>query len=77
MISRFKKKLKVIDKPLTQEEFLEEHNRLSPKRLRATPFLLESFKKDKISLFKDDDWSIEKLRRPFIMWLTAFSRDRK
>ena len=58
---------------LKKEEFLEEHNRLSPKNLKATIFLLSRFKTEKALLFKNDDWSIERLRRPFILWLTSLS----
>ena len=28
---------------------------------------------EKTSLFKEDSWSIEKLRRPFIFWLTSLT----
>ncbi|MBU4078100.1 hypothetical protein KKE85_00600, partial [Patescibacteria group bacterium] len=71
MIKRFKKSPKAIDQRLNKEQFLEEHNRLSPANLRATISLLSSFKIEKASLFKDDNWSIDKLRRPFILWLTS------
>lgn len=55
----------------TKEQFLLEHNKLSPLSLQATLVLLNRFKIDKISLFKDDNWSLDKLRRPFILWLTS------
>jgi hypothetical protein len=71
MIPRFKKVKKVINPHLNKEEFLEEHNRLSPPNLKATISLLSRFRTEKASLFKDDYWSIDKLRRPFIMWLTS------
>ncbi len=71
MIPRFKKAPKITNPHLKKEQFLEEHNRLSPINLRATISLLSRFKIEKTSLFKDDDWSIEKLRRPFILWLTS------
>ena len=71
MIPRFKKHKKNIDHKLNKEEFLEEHNKLSPENLKATMSLLSQFKEEKASLFKGDTWSIEKLRRPFIMWFTA------
>jgi len=35
--------------------------------------MLTCFKKDKPALFKDNEWSIDKLRRPFILWLTSSS----
>jgi hypothetical protein len=71
MIPRFKKIQKVINQRLNKEEFLEEHNKLSPVDLQATTALLSRFRIDKESLFKNDDWSIDKLRRPFILWLTS------
>ena len=71
MIPRFKKDLKTTDLYLKKEEFLEEHNRLSPESLRATMPLLSRFKEEKSLLFQDDNWSIDKFRRPFILWLTA------
>ncbi len=71
MIPRFKKAPKVISPHLNKEQFLEEHNKLSPQNLKATIPLLSRFKIEKAQLFKDDNWSIEKLRRPFILWLTS------
>ena len=71
MLPRLKKDPKIIDLPLNKEQFLEEHNRLSPENLRATTSLLSRFRIEKASLFKDENWSIEKLRRPFILWLTS------
>ena len=73
MIPRSKKVEKVINPHLNKEEFLKEHNRLSPKSLKADISLLSRFKVEKASLFKDEDWPIEKLRRPFILWLTSLS----
>jgi len=55
----------------TKEEFLSEHNKLSPLNLQATIVLLSRFKVEKASIFKDDNWPIDKLRRPFILWLTS------
>ena len=54
-----------------KEQFLIEHNKLSPLSLQADLILLTRFKEEKTSLFKNDDWSIDKLRRPFILWLTS------
>jgi len=54
-----------------KQAFLLEHNRLSPSNLQTTLAMLTSFKKEKPALFKDDEWSIDKLRRPFILWLTS------
>jgi len=61
----------VVSQKTTKEEFLSEHNRLSPLNLQATIALLSRFKVEKASIFKDDNWSIDKLRRPFILWLTS------
>jgi len=71
MIPRFKKVQKVENSHLNKEQFLEEHNRLSPANLKATISLLSRFKTEKASLFKNDDWPIDKIRRPFILWLTS------
>jgi len=67
----------VISQKTTKEEFLSEHNRLSPLNLQATIALLSRFRIDKASLFKNDDWSIDKLRRPFISWLTSLPSGEK
>ncbi len=64
-------------KMTTKEQFLSEHNRLSPLNLQATMALLSRFRIDKASLFKNDDWSIDKLRRPFISWLTSLPSGEK
>ena len=54
-----------------KESFLIEHNKLSPDNLQATIPMLSQFKLDKASIFKDNEWSLDKLRRPFILWLTS------
>ena len=54
---------------ITKEDFLTEHNKLSPLNLKATIDLLNLFKEQKRPLLKDNEWSIEKLRIPFITWL--------
>ena len=62
-----------------KERFLTEHNKLSPFGLQADLALLTQFKEAKASLFKDNDWSVDKLRRPFILWLTSLqsAQDKK
>ncbi|MDP3998301.1 MAG: hypothetical protein Q8P89_01635 [bacterium] len=61
-----------------KQQFLLEHNRLSSLDLQTTMGMLTRFKVEKASLFKDNKWSVDKLRRPFIFWLTSFSlEDRK
>lgn len=60
-----------------KQQFLEEHNRLASVDLQATASLLSRFKVVKASLFKDNNWSVDKLRRPFIFWLTSLSTKEK
>ena len=60
-----------------KQTFLLEHNKLSPVNLQATMPLLSRFRIEKASLFDDDSWSIDKLRRPFILWLTSLSPDKQ
>lgn len=59
-----------------KQQFLAEHNKLSPADLQATMSMLSRFKIDKASIFKDDEWSVDKLRRPFILWLTSADHQR-
>ena len=60
-----------------KQHFLLEHNKLSPSNLQATTALLLRFRIEKASLFKDDNWSLDKLRRPFISWLTSLTAEQK
>ncbi|KKP32451.1 MAG: hypothetical protein A2312_04065 [Candidatus Staskawiczbacteria bacterium RIFOXYB2_FULL_32_9] len=60
-----------------KQQFLEEHNRLSSPELRADLTMLTHFREDKINIFKNDDWDLDRLRRPFIMWLTSLSDIKK
>jgi hypothetical protein len=59
-----------------KQHFLSEHNKLSPVNLQATMSMLSRFKVEKASIFKDDNWSLDKLRRPFILWLTSMDHQR-
>jgi len=77
MIPRIKKHSKAVNRRLNKEQFLAEHNKLSPESLKATISLLSRFREEKPSLFKDDNWSIDKIRRPFILWLTSLPFGRK
>ncbi|MFH1714087.1 MAG: hypothetical protein ABH831_00615 [Candidatus Nealsonbacteria bacterium] len=77
MIPRFKKVKKFTDPRLTQGQFLEEHNKLSPLNMQATVDLLSRFKTEKTSLFKDNNWSIDRLRKPFISWLMSEALEKK
>ena len=61
----------------TKEQFITEHNKLSPENLQATKGMLARFKDEKPTLFKDGDFSIDKIRRPFIFWLTSLTESEK
>lgn len=56
---------------------MRKHNELSPPNLQASMEILTLFESEKPSLFKDEDWSIKKIRRPFIFWLTSLSEEEK
>lgn len=60
---------------ISKEQFLEEHNKLSPAHLQATLALLNRFREEKKPLMKDDSWCLDKLRIPFISWLTAMQQN--
>ena len=55
----------------TKEEFLDEHNKLSPNNFKATMDTLACFEAEKPGLIKNNDWTIAKIRRPFILWLSS------
>ncbi len=55
----------------SKKQFLTEHNRLSPVYLQATLALLNRFKGEKRPLLKNNNWSVDKLRIPFISWLIS------
>ncbi len=61
----------------SKKQFLEEHNRLAPVHLQVTTVMLSRFRAEKSSLLKSSDWSIDKLRRPFILWLTSLSEEER
>ena len=61
------------DQKTTKEMFLSEHNKLSPLEMQATTSLLSRFRVEKAAIFKDNDWPVDKIRRPFILWLTSLS----
>ncbi|MDP3883062.1 MAG: hypothetical protein Q8Q48_03320 [Candidatus Staskawiczbacteria bacterium] len=62
---------------ISKEEFLKEHNKLSPSSLEANLTLLNKFKEEKKPLLKDNEWSIDKHRIPFITWLLALPKNEK
>jgi len=57
----------------TKEEFLIEHNKLSPDNFKATMETLTCFETEKPKLFTNNDWPIAKIRRPFVLWLSSQS----
>lgn len=61
---------------LTKEQFLAEHNRLSPNNLQATFALLTKFQEEKRPLLKDSEWS-HRLRIPLISWIAALPQEKK
>ena len=61
----------------TKAQFLTEHNKLSPASMQATISLLSRFRIEKAGLFHGENWSIDKMRRPFIFWLTSLSSEEK
>ena len=61
----------------TKEEFLLEHNRLSSLGMQITMPLLFRFREEKPLLFREDNWCIDKIRRPFIFWLTSLTPEEK
>jgi len=60
---------------ISKEQFLEEHNKLSPSNLQATLTLLNRFQEEKKPFMKDDGWCLDKHRIPFISWLTSLQKD--
>lgn len=62
---------------ISKEQFLAEHNKLSPKNMQATFALLTRFQEEKKPLLKDNEWSIDKLRIPFITWLISLPQKEK
>jgi hypothetical protein len=71
MMPRFKKDQKVEGFFVSKEQFLADHNKLSSPEWRATMKELLRFETEKPNLFKNGHWSIEKIRRPFIEWLSC------
>jgi len=65
-----------MDEIMKKEQFLIEHNKLSPANLQATFALLTRFQEEAKPLLKDANWS-HKLRIPFIAWLMALPPGKK
>ena len=70
-------KITFFKKMTEKQQFLQEHNKLSPSNLQATDALLMRFKTEKPTLFKNKNWPFDKLRRPFIFWLTSLTAAEK
>jgi len=62
---------------ISKEQFLEEHNKLSPASLQANLVLLERFQQEKKPLLKDNEWCLEKMRMPFMAWLANLPESEK
>ena len=62
---------------ISKEQFLTEHNRLSPSNLQVTLVLLDRFKDEKRPLLEDNGWSLDKLRVPLISWLISTTAIKK
>jgi hypothetical protein len=62
---------------ISKEQFLIEHNKLSPLNLQATFALLTNFQEEKRPLLKDDAWCVDKLRIPLISWMLALPEKKK
>ncbi len=58
----------MIEINISKEQFLVEHNRLSPAHLQTTFAGLTLFQEAMRPLLKDTEWS-HKLRIPLILWL--------
>jgi hypothetical protein len=71
MMPRFKKERKNEVLYLDKEQFLQDHNKLSSPEWRATIEELSRFESEKPGLFKNGKWSVEKVRRPFVEWLSC------
>lgn len=53
------------------------HNKLSSPDLHANLAMLDKFREEKSRFFKREDWCLDKVRRPFVMWLTSLSEEKK
>ena len=66
----------MMDLVIGKEQFLIEHNKLSPENMQATFALLTKFQEEKRPLLKDNEWS-HKLRIPFMSWLASLPQEEK
>ncbi len=65
-----------MDELITKEQFLVEHNKLSPLSLQATLLLLTKFQEEKKPMLKNAEWS-NKLRIHFISWMLALPKKKE
>ena len=56
---------------INKDQFLIEHNKLSPINLQVTLSLLTQFQEEKRPLLKNNGWCIDKLRIPLVLWLIS------
>ncbi len=75
--TRLMVRITIQNEKISKEEFLVEHNKLSPDSLQATLAMLNQFKEEKKPLLKDTEWSIDKIRGPFILWILALPKKEK
>ena len=61
---------------MRKEQFLIEHNKLSPINLQVTFALLTKFQEKERPLLKDSEWS-HKLRMPLINWIFSLEREKR
>ena len=66
----------MIDAIIGKEQFLREHNRLSPIHLQTTFANLTLFQIAKKPFLEDNQWSF-KLRIPLIIWLGSLPKEKK
>jgi len=60
----------IMNEIMSKEQFLIEHNKLSPVNLQTTFAGLTLFQTTKKPLLKDGNWSL-KLRIPLISWMST------
>jgi len=61
---------------ISKEQFLIEHNKLSPGNLQVTFELLTRFQEEQRPLLQDANWSF-KIRMSLISWLLALPQEKK
>ena len=66
----------MINTNISKEQFLIEHNKLSPSNLQTTFASLTLFQLATKRMLKDNEWS-HKLRIPLILWLNTLPKEKK